>query len=99
MSSTIGSAAPEAKPARLARVLPELLALATPIAAVETVPLAAALGRVLAEPVRAALDVPPWDNAAMDGYAVALADLQADGETTLPVPARVAASTASRGVP
>ncbi|MEI7610518.1 MAG: gephyrin-like molybdotransferase Glp [Rhodospirillaceae bacterium] len=91
MSSTSGSASADAKPARLARILPELLALATPIEAVETVPLAAALGRVLAEPVRAALDAPPWDNAAMDGYAVALGDLQPDGETTLPVLARVAA--------
>ncbi|MEI7605969.1 MAG: gephyrin-like molybdotransferase Glp [Rhodospirillaceae bacterium] len=91
MSSTACSVLPEAKPARLARVLPDLLALVTPIAAVETVPLAAALGRVLAEPVRATLDVPPWDNAAMDGYAVALGDLQHGGETTLPVAARVAA--------
>src|SRR4051794_1329580 len=36
----------------------------------ETVPVAAALGRVLAEPVQAAGDVPPFANAAMDGYAV-----------------------------
>lgn len=36
----------------------------------ETIPLTAALGRVLAEEVRAHRDHPPWDNAAMDGYAV-----------------------------
>ena len=36
----------------------------------ETVPVAAALGRVLAEPVTAAGDVPPFSASAMDGYAV-----------------------------
>lgn len=41
----------------------------------ETVPTEAALGRVLAEPVRAAVDLPPWDNSAMDGYALRAADV------------------------
>jgi molybdopterin molybdotransferase len=36
----------------------------------ERVPVAAALGRFLAEPVVAAHDVPPFANAAMDGFAV-----------------------------
>ncbi|MEZ4236772.1 MAG: molybdopterin molybdotransferase MoeA [Myxococcota bacterium] len=40
----------------------------------EGVPLADALGRVLAEDVRSTVDVPPWDNTAMDGYAVIAAD-------------------------
>lgn len=40
----------------------------------ETVTLAAAAGRVLAADVVAAHDVPPWDNSAMDGYAVRAAD-------------------------
>jgi molybdopterin molybdotransferase len=39
--------------------------------AAETVPLAAALGRRLAAPLVAADDLPRFDNAAMDGYAVA----------------------------
>jgi molybdopterin molybdotransferase len=38
--------------------------------AVERVPLLDALGRVLAEPVRAPMTLPAWDNSAMDGYAV-----------------------------
>ncbi|WP_166849531.1 gephyrin-like molybdotransferase Glp [Isoptericola sp. BMS4] len=43
-------------------------------------------GRVLAGDVRAAATVPPFDAAAMDGYAVRLADLPPDGgEVTLPV--------------
>jgi molybdopterin molybdotransferase len=36
----------------------------------EDVPLAAALGRVLAEEVESPIDVPPFDSSAMDGYAV-----------------------------
>jgi molybdopterin molybdotransferase len=35
----------------------------------------AALGRVLAEPVAAATSLPPWDNSAMDGYAIRAADV------------------------
>jgi molybdopterin molybdotransferase len=41
----------------------------------ETVPLGGAAGRVLAEDVRAAVDLPPFPSSAMDGYAVRAADL------------------------
>ncbi|WP_043319055.1 gephyrin-like molybdotransferase Glp [Microbulbifer sp. HZ11] len=41
-----------------------------PITASETIPLSQACGRVLAEPVLSALDLPPCDNSAMDGYAL-----------------------------
>ena len=47
-----------------------VLALAAPLS-VETVPLLRAAGRVLAADVVAAADQPPFDAAAMDGYAVA----------------------------
>lgn len=40
----------------------------------ETVPLHDALDRMLAAPLPAPVDVPPWDNSAMDGYAVRAAD-------------------------
>ena len=40
----------------------------------ETVPLAAAQGRVLAEDMLSSLDLPPWPNSAMDGYALRVAD-------------------------
>src|ERR1700730_11208516 len=43
---------------------------------IESVPLLAALGRVTAVAIRSALDSPPFDRAAMDGYAVRAADLQ-----------------------
>ena len=51
---------------------------------VERLPLLDALGRVLAEDAVSPLDLPPWDNSAMDGYAVRAADLEAgDGPWTL----------------
>ena len=40
----------------------------------ERVPLLAALHRVLGETVTAGLDIPPWPNSSMDGYAVRSAD-------------------------
>lgn len=43
----------------------------------EDVPLSLAQGRVLAEEVGAPRDMPPWDNSAMDGYAVRAADCAA----------------------
>jgi len=39
-----------------------------------------ALGRVLALPVRSTTALPPWDNSAMDGYAVRSVDVAAAGE-------------------
>jgi molybdopterin molybdotransferase len=46
----------------------------TPTLPAEDVPLPSALGRVLAEDVAADRDFPPFDRAAMDGYAVRAAD-------------------------
>ncbi len=61
----------------------------------EDVPLSAASGRVLAADVTAPRDVPAFDNAALDGYAVACADLAEGGETVLPIAGYVAAGTAA----
>lgn len=55
-----------------------------------TVPLAAAAGRTLAEPLRAAVDIPVFDNSAMDGFAVRYADVVAAAPDT-PVALRVVA--------
>jgi molybdopterin molybdotransferase len=55
---------------------------------VERVPLLDALGRVLAAPVDSPIDIPAWDNSAMDGYAVRGADIvgaSADAPVTLTV--------------
>jgi molybdopterin molybdotransferase len=57
----------------------------------EPVPLGIALGRILAEDVVSPHDVPPHDNAAVDGYAVFFDDLDPAGETTLPVIGRATA--------
>ncbi len=57
----------------------------------ERVALVDALGRVLAADVRSLTDLPPWDNSAMDGYAVRAADLAAAGSSPLPVVDVVAA--------
>ncbi len=51
----------------------------------DMVPLARALGRILARDVTSALDVPPHDNSAVDGYALRHDDLVADGPSRLPV--------------
>lgn len=60
--------------------LERLLALAekAPIAETEHVALAEAEGRVLAHELVAGLDLPPWPNSAMDGYALCLADWQGE---------------------
>lgn len=69
--------------------LDHLLAHATPIAQTDSVGTLAACGRVLAATLHAGIDVPPRDNAAMDGYAVRSRDHR-QGEL-LPVSQRVAA--------
>ena len=49
----------------------------------ETIALRGAVGRILARPLVARRDVPPHDNAAVDGYAFAFADLDGEAEATL----------------
>ena len=73
--------------------LERLLALAeaAPIRETERVSLAEAEGRVLATELVATLDLPPWPNSAMDGYALRLADLQGE---PLPVSQRIFAGHA-----
>jgi molybdopterin molybdotransferase len=72
--------------------LRQLLALADPPAGRETVPTADALDRVLADEQVSTLDVPPMDNAQMDGWAVRVADLAAGAP--LPVSQRIPAGAA-----
>jgi molybdopterin molybdotransferase len=54
-----------------------------PVAEIEEVGLAAALGRVVAADVIAEENLPPFDNSAVDGFAVRHADLAAEGDTRL----------------
>ncbi len=62
-----------------------------PAVATEIVPLRAAAGRVLAEDLVAAMNLPPHANSAVDGYAVRHVDLAPDRETELPIGGRAAA--------
>ena len=62
----------------------------------EDVPLAKAMGRVLARPVTARANVPPFASSAMDGYALCAGDLIGDGPWVLPVSARIAAGDDAR---
>jgi molybdopterin molybdotransferase len=71
-----------------------LLARARPCAGVEIVPTERAVGRVLAESQDSRVDVPPADNSAMDGYAVAADDLAPDGPTRMTVSQRIPAGAA-----
>jgi molybdopterin molybdotransferase len=53
----------------------EVVLAETPRLGAEESPLADALGAVLAEPIAADMDIPPFDKSAMDGYAVRAADV------------------------
>ncbi|MBX3608189.1 MAG: molybdopterin molybdotransferase MoeA [Piscinibacter sp.] len=74
----------------LDEALSRLLGAIRPLAETEPVPTLEALGRVLAEDVRSALDVPPQDNTSMDGYVLRCVDVPAAG-TLLPISQRIPA--------
>ena len=64
-----------------------ILAACSPLPA-ETVPIHEALGRALADDVVSRVDHPPWNNSAMDGFAVVAADVAGaseDSPVVLPV--------------
>jgi molybdopterin molybdotransferase len=63
----------------------------TAVVEAETVPLVQTTGRVLARDIVAMMDLPPHANSAVDGYAIAHADLSSGCDTVLPVGGRAAA--------
>jgi molybdopterin molybdotransferase len=73
---------PVGKPGKTGALMPVELALerlldmaeASPIVEHEYLPLAQVQGRVLSEDLISTLDLPPWPNSAMDGYALNLTD-------------------------
>lgn len=77
---------------RLDDALAELLAQAVPLAQTEQLSTFDADGRVLAQDLVSALQVPSFDNSAMDGYAMRAADVPAAG-SVLPVSQRIAAGS------
>ena len=62
-----------------------------PLTKISRVGLRSALGRVLARDIVAPVDLPPFANSAVDGYAVRHADLADNGETRLRIADRIAA--------
>lgn len=90
---------PVGKPGKTGALLPveealaQLLAMAeaAPILERERLPLAQTQGRVLADDLVSTLDLPPWPNSAMDGYALRLADWHGE---PLPVSQRIFAGQA-----
>ena len=81
----------EAAAARMAAHVP-------PVRETEAVGLADALGRVVANDVRTKIPLPPFDNSAVDGYAVRHADLAASGETRLRIVGRSQAGSRTEAV-
>jgi len=62
----------------LEQALEKMLSQISPLQQSESIALTAAAGRITAAPVISPIDVPPFANSAMDGYAVRLTDLQAN---------------------
>ena len=71
----------------------------SPVVEIETVPLGAVRGRVIARDIVAPLSLPPFDNSAVDGYAVRHADLDPAKETRLTVGGRVTAGRSAARSP
>ena len=81
IASCVSGYDPNALPVEKAQ---EFIARLVPrISTVESVALRSSLGRVLAQDIVSAIDVPAHDNSAMDGYALRGSELQADGDTLL----------------
>ena len=68
------------------------------VAETDEVALAEADGRVVAADIRAPMALPPFDNSAVDGYAVRHADLAPQGETELKLSGRIAAGGSAVGL-
>lgn len=79
----------------LETALTQMLDRITPLTEHETLPLVSCFGRITARDIVSPLNVPGFDNSAMDGYAVRLADLATD--KPLPVAGKAFAGQPFRG--
>ncbi|MGA0832465.1 MAG: gephyrin-like molybdotransferase Glp [Polynucleobacter sp.] len=77
--------------------LAHLLKNASPVNEEETVPMQAALGRVLAKDIASQVDVPPLDNTSMDGYAVRSSEIKQVG-TVLRMAQRIPAGSVGQSL-
>jgi len=71
----------------------QLLSRATSISETERVGLPSAAGRVLAKDLASPIDVPGFDNSAMDGYALHSSDIETARDAGLPVTQRITAGS------
>jgi molybdopterin molybdotransferase len=88
MSKTIpvaGCDSPDPKLLTVEQVHEQLENLSLPVTGTERVAIRSALGRVLDEDIISPIDVPPYANSAMDGYALSASELPDSGEQTLKV--------------
>ena len=74
--------------------LARIAAHSAPVGRTEAVALDSAVGRILSQPVRSRSMAPAFNNAAMDGYAIATSALIGAGPWVLPVVARLPAGQA-----
>jgi molybdopterin molybdotransferase len=79
------------------QALDKILSQATAVNETENVEILDALNRVLAEDLSSTIDVPGYDNSAMDGYAVHSEDCQEAG-SKLPVAQRIAAGQVGKAL-
>jgi len=63
---------------------------------VENIKLESSLGRILAEDITAPINVPGFDNSAMDGYAICATDLPLNGEKAFQLKGQLLAGNTSR---
>jgi molybdopterin molybdotransferase len=87
--------APAKKLLSVPEALVQLRDAGAPVVETEMVSLAAASGRILAEPLISGRDIPGFDNAAVDGYALCAEDLNPKGPTRLPLVGQVTAGHAT----
>ncbi len=80
------------------RVAVERILRATPSVDSETVDILCAVRRVLSEPIVAPVDQPPWDNSAMDGFAVRAIDVESASREA-PVRVKLTESVPAGGFP
>lgn len=79
----------------LEQALQKMLAQITPLQQTQSLELSKAVGRITATPVISPINVPPFANSAMDGYAIRMADL--NNNTALPIAGKAFAGTPFEG--
>jgi len=86
-------------PLPVADALALILAELPVVAGIESVSVSEAYGRTVAADILAPIALPPFDNSAVDGYALRFSDMASAGPTALPLAARIPAGTAPEPLP